>query len=346
MTGAGSVVGQGIVKALRLSALDVTCIAADIGPLNAGLYRADESVILPAVEDADALTGIVAIIRQARADAVFLGSEFDLVFYAAHRAEIETRTGATVIVSDPETVAVADDKFKTVEMLRDLELPAPESFAVGTLAQACAAANSLGYPVMLKERFGTSARGVHQVSDDDEVRRVFRHMRQPMVQELLQPNNEHTDATGLGAEYTCSVFTAADGEHYGPFVARRRLRGGSSWIIESCHRPEFSGALRALGEGLPSRGSINVQLMDTERGPVSFELNARSSGTTAVRAHFGFNEPEMAVRSFVLGETLSDPRIRKGLCLRYEEEIFLDDVLAIDLADEDGLPRGEVHPWF
>ena len=46
VTGAGSGVGQGIVKALRVSDLPVTVVAGDIAPMNAALYRADEAVII------------------------------------------------------------------------------------------------------------------------------------------------------------------------------------------------------------------------------------------------------------------------------------------------------------
>ena len=38
------------------------------------------------------------------------------------------------------------------------------------------------------------------------------------------------------------------------------------------------------------------------KGPIPFEINARFSGTTAIRAHFGFNEPELAIQSYQRGD--------------------------------------------
>ena len=90
--------------------------------------------------------------------------------------------------------------------------------------------------------------------------------------------------------------------------------------------PEFSDLLLGIAESLPVVGSLNVQLLrDTNGYPVPFEFNARFSGTTAIRSHFGFNEPEMAIRSFVLGETLPTAKIRSGRCFRYIEELYVDD---------------------
>ena len=339
VTGAGSVVGQGIAKALRISGLDYRLIMADIGPLNAGLFRSDEAVILPAVEAAGALEGIVDVLRQREVHVLFLGSEFDIAFYAAHREEIERRSGATVVVSPPETIALANDKLCTARFLAQHGWPAPMSVDASDPDAACQEAERMGFPVILKPRSGTSSRHVHIVRTSSELRHLLPLVPSPMVQELLA----HSNASSLGSEYTCSIFKDPTGQILGPIIARWRLRGGSSWIVEVCHRPDFVPLLHDIGQALNIVGSLNVQLIETADGPVPFEFNARFSGTTAIRAHFGFNEPEMAVRACRLGERLPHPTIRPGLCLRYEEEIFLDGLSASsDLLQH----RGIVHPWF
>src|SRR6185436_5883632 len=119
----------------------------------------------------------------------------------------------------------------------------------------------------------------------------------------------------IGGEFTCSIFRCADGALLGPFVSRRTLRGGSSWMV-----------------------------VITERGPVPFEFNARFSGTTPIRAWFGFNEPEMAIRSYVLNERLAAPAIRRGFCMRYVEEIMLDEMPANAVPAK--LPAGVINRWF
>jgi len=42
-----------------------------------------------------------------------------------------------------------------------------------------------------------------------------------------------------------------------------------------------------------------------------------------MRAYFGFNEPEMAVRKYVLGEELATLSIKEGTALRFWEELYL-----------------------
>lgn len=339
VTGAGSGVGQGIIKSLRLSSVPVTVVAADIAVLNSGLFAADEAVLIPRVEAPQSREEIPALLRRHRIDVVMVGSEFDLKFFARHRVELEAETGCRIIASPLETVEIADDKWLTTEFLRRHGLPHAPAMLPATPDEAAAAAHAYGYPVVLKSRTGTSSRNVHVVADEQSLRNLFDSVPGPMVQAFAGAPGDH-----LAHEYTCSVFRCADGSLLGPFTARRTLRGGSSWTIEVAAFEWLYPLMLEMAAVLPSLGSLNVQLRDGQDGPIPFELNARFSGTTPVRAHFGFNEPDFALRSYVLGQTIEVPVIGTGLALRYLEEIFVDGVSAADLTSS--LPRGKVEQWF
>jgi carbamoyl-phosphate synthase large subunit len=340
VTGAGSGVGQGVMKSLRVSELPVHLIAADVGPMNCGLYRADEALLLPRVEADGALARIVAGIRKSKAQVVMVGSEFDLKFFAHHREEIQAETGAFVVASPLSTVEIAEDKWLTAEFLRQSGLPYAEASIAEDVEAATRTARAWGFPVVLKTRRGTASRHVHVVEDEASLGALFDVTPHPMLQRVIARPSEW-----LRNEYTCSIFKCSDGAILGPFTARRTLRSGSSWIVEVARFAELEPLLLRIGEKLPTLGSLNVQLMKDEEGRgVPFEFNARFSGTTAVRAHFGFNEPVMAIRSYVLEEKLEQPAIRTGVAMRYLEEVFVDDVRADELGPD--APRGQVHHWF
>ncbi len=338
VTGAGSGVGQGIVKALRVAELPVKIVSADISKMNAALYRSDEGIIIPKVESGNALESMIEILNEKNIQVVMIGSEYDLEFFSIYKTEIESRSDVVIIVAPHSTISIANDKWLTTEFLRKNQLPYAEAYIPKDSDDACYCAKYFGYPVVLKTRRGTSSRHVHIVGDNESLKKLFPTVSMPMIQRLID-----IPSSNLTSEYTCSIFKAANGHIVGPFTARRTVRGGTSWYIEVLPFKNLYPSLLAIAKSLNFIGSLNVQLMLTEQGPIPFEINARFSGTTAVRAHFGFNEPEMALRSFFYGEALPAPKVFSGVALRYHEEVFVNNVNSDSLSLSD---HGAVNTWF
>ena len=206
LTGAGSGVGQSIFKALRLSNLPVTIIAADISPMNAALYVADESVIIPRVEEPKALETIIDLLLKYRIDVVMIGSEFELEFFSINKEKIESCSKAIIIVAPPATVAISNDKWLTTEFLRANKLPYAEAYLPKNQFDAKHVAESWGYPVILKTRCGTSSRHVHVIENSNHLNNVLDNIPMAMLQRVIDiPTSE------LGSEYTCSVFKTKNG---------------------------------------------------------------------------------------------------------------------------------------
>lgn len=339
VTGAGSGVGQGIIKSLRKSDLPIKIIGSDISKMNAGLYRTDESILLPKVEDEGALDLIIQKLNCLKINLVLIGSEFDVIFFSVNKSIIESSTDAKVCVAPIETIKIADDKWLTALFLEENKLPFSPAFLPSSISDAIRQSTSWEYPVILKSRSGTSSRHVHVINSNEELKEKFHSVPSPMLQKVIDlPSAE------LKTEYTCSVFKTCSGSLIGPFTARRTVKGGTSWHIEVNQFEELTDALISIGKSLDFIGSLNIQLMLSENGPVPFELNARFSGTTAIRAYFGFNEPEMAVKNIFYNQEIEIPKLNKGIVLRYNEEVFIDDVGYEDL---DPLRhKGLVIPWF
>lgn len=118
VTGAGSGVGQGIIKSLKLSELPISVIAADIATANAGLYFCDEALIIPRLEAASGFDELAEILRSSKIDVVMVGSEYDLNFFSKHQHKLHDLTGGIIIVSPWDTVRIADDKWLTAEFLK------------------------------------------------------------------------------------------------------------------------------------------------------------------------------------------------------------------------------------
>jgi carbamoyl-phosphate synthase large subunit len=246
--------------------------------------------------------------------AILSGVEQVLTVLAQCRQEIEERTGAVCIVSNPVQLSVGTDKLSTCQWLAKHGFHFPRYAASEDEKTLTVIASECGYPLIAKPRFGKGAQGMIKVHNESELERV-RLLERYVVQEYLD---------GSDSEYTAGCCCDKDGRVRGAIVMRRELMHGTTTWAEVGEFPEVRAEVVRIVRALRPRGPCNVQLRMTEKGPVCFEINVRFSGTTPVRARLGFNEVEAVLRHFVLGEPATDfPVIRNGIVVRYWNELYV-----------------------
>lgn len=338
VTGVGGGVGQSIMKALKISSLPVEIYPIDIQPLSAGLYRGVKGLLLPAPEEPGSLDKWEECLNEHGIEALIPGSDHDLIPLSSIRDSWEAKGVCKILVSDANLVKICQDKADTCQRLQKEGISIPKSAWDLSLNEARSWARSIGYPIIIKPRSGSASRNVHVLNDDEELNFYFPRTPSPILQEYLSLNNKQE-------EFTCAVFVDRDGSPVGTFMARRELSAGTTYRAEVNFWPDIHELLMKIGSVLRPRGPLNVQLRLTERGPVPFELNIRCSGTAAIRAYFGYNEPEMLLRNYVMGDPLAPPKIRTGYVFRYWNEVFLEGVDRERLTvSPDGL-EGRVLAW-
>ena len=322
VTGAGGGVGQSIVKALRMSTLDCRIVAADANPLGAGLYRADVACVLPPANSPIYIEQVIQMCNAERVDALFPGSDPELPVLSRSKAIIEAETGTRVIISSERVIEIGNDKWATARFLAEHGLPHASSVIPepGEALEHFLAEHP--FPLVLKPRHGSASRGVFVVHSRTELEALLSRVPEPVLQELLGSPEE---------EYTCGLFADADGTLLGVITARRELLTGTTYRAWVADFPDVRQEVERIGKALHPFGPCNVQLRRTPQGPTAFEINPRCSGTTAIRAYYGWNEPEAALRRFVLGEPV-ELSFRPGIALRYWNEVFLDSSLVDELA--------------
>lgn len=307
VTGAGALLGQGVIRALRASTLECEIIGADPSPLSAGLYWADRARLLPLARDPSFDAAFRELLLRERPDVVLVGTDVELPMLAARRAELERETGARVIVSDPRVIEIADDKWLTARFLHENGLPYPRS---ALRADVDRLIDEIGFPLIVKPRRGARSVGVREVNTRAELAEALSHADDPVVQERIG-SADH--------EYTAGVLCFG-GEPEASIVMRRDLRDGNTYRAFTAEFPDLNRAMRAAARALDPFGPVNFQFRLREGVPVIFEINARFSGTTPLRARAGFNEVEMVLRRVLYEEPIVQPEIRELVMLRHWEE--------------------------
>ncbi len=79
--------------------------------------------------------------------------------------------GVPIIGTSPETIDLAEDRDRFRKIMERLGIPMPEAAMASTLDEALAAANRIGYPVMVRPSYVLGGRGMEIVHDEEMLRR-------------------------------------------------------------------------------------------------------------------------------------------------------------------------------
>ena len=322
VTGAGAVLGQGIIKSLRSATLPSHIVALDPNPLSAGLHWSDSSHLIPMATDDEYENRIEAILDVERPDAVLVGTDVELAIFSKKRAEWEQRFKTHILVSPENVIEIADDKYQTAQFLEQHKLSNPKSVKAEDADALRQLVEEIGFPLIVKPRRGARAVGVSKVNNQIELEDTIKGRHDLVVQQMAGADDQ---------EYTAGVLFF-DNRVQASIVLRRDLRDGNTYRAYSGNFPDYEKYVHELADALKPHGPTNFQFrVDAHGVPRLFEINARFSGTTPMRALFGFNEVDLCLRKLILGEEITPPVIRHGTVIRFLEEQFLgsDQIAAV-----------------
>ena len=142
---------------------------------------------------------------------------------------------------------------------------------------------------------------------------------------------------------TVFAYHVLDPERYG--VVEFDKTGQAVSLEEKPQKPKSNYAVTGLyfydeqvveiARALKPYGPANFQFRKAADGRCRlFEINARFSGTTPMRALVGFNEVDLALRYLLEGQLITQPAIRPGVVLRFLEEQFIEAASLIPSASQ------------
>ena len=122
ITGAGALLGQGMIRSLKQSSLKTHIVALDPSSFSAGLYWSDSSHLIPFANDPNYIDSIIDIIKLESPDAILVGTDVELHIFAKYRKMLEDEFGVHILVSSNRVIGIADDKYLTYEFLKRMGL--------------------------------------------------------------------------------------------------------------------------------------------------------------------------------------------------------------------------------
>lgn len=332
----GGSLGDQIFETLKLAEthsnvkpiLDYYIVTTNIEPAKSGLYETDVGYLVPRSDNKSYILRILAICRKEKIQVVIPGSEPELNVISQNREKF-TKNNILVLINSREVIEICQDKLKTMDFLkkRGLLYPRFEILKNKTLPK------SLRFPVVIKPvKGGGGSRNVFIVQDQEDLDYYSNYYNKqkmiPLVQEYVGDSSQ---------EYTVGVLTDFEGKLIGSIALKREVKGDlsvraivknykpgqKSLVLSSGFSQGFVGDYSKIRKycekialALDSRGPLNIQCRKTPKGIYTMEINPRFSGTSPMRALMGFNEPDVLIRKYLLGQTITKIKYKNGLVLR------------------------------
>lgn len=316
-TGCASV-GEQILKAMQISTLPFHRIACDCTHDSTGRTLADDFLVLPRAVHPHYAEQLLDACRSKRVDALFIGSEAELLAVSPHRAEFE-REHIFLPLQPDAVLQLCLDKTRLYEALNTMGFATPWYRRIRTPDDLT---DIPDFPLVFKpsKQSGGSA-DVYIVRNNDEL--------QFYASYLLERHEEFVAQEYVGTpdeEFTVGVLLDMDGGLMGSIALHRDLSMSFSRRLRTANTtgrtelgqqlvisngisqgvlggfPHVCAPCSAIATALGGRGPMNLQCRFSGKRLSLFEINPRFSGTTSLRALGGWNEPEMLIRRHLLGE--------------------------------------------
>ncbi|TFY82994.1 hypothetical protein EWM64_g1013 [Hericium alpestre] len=160
--------GSQAMKALREEGIDAVLINPNIATWQTSHQLASEVYFLPISVDY-----VAYVLEKERPDGILLtfGGQSALnVGIELDRMGVLDRLGVKVLGTPIRTLEVSEDRDLFVQALNEIDIPAARSTAVSSVPAALAAAEEIGYPVIMRSAFTLGGLGSGFANNSDELR--------------------------------------------------------------------------------------------------------------------------------------------------------------------------------
>lgn len=285
-------------------------VATDMQLTAPALQAADVKLQVPAVYAPEYVNITLNICKEQNIDALISLNDLELPILAENKAKFEA-LGVKVIVSDPQVIDIAFDKYKTAQWAESLGLVAPKTYVRLEDVKKALAAGEIEFPLFMKPRWGSGSIGLESIADMEELDIYYNLLMKKIKKTILATasvGNEYImiQEKLTGNEFGLDIMNDLNGKNVAVSVKQKlAMRAGETDKAVTVDLPEVREMGRKIGEALGHIGNLDVDIMQRADGAYCvLELNPRFGGGYPFSYEAGVNMPK-AIIQWVKGEEVN-----------------------------------------
>lgn len=270
--------------------------ASDMQLSAPALVDADVAIKAPAIYDKEYIAFLKTIVKDNHIDAIIPLNDLELPILATHKKELEL-LGVKVIVADQYAIAVAFDKWRTVQFLESLGLHSPRTYLNLQEAKKALKDGELAFPIVIKPRWGSASIGIDFPEGIRELELAYELQGMRLKRTILAEASKTEEDRAIliqeklpGKEYGLDVLNDFNGNYVGTFVREKiSMRSGETDKAISVIDLRFEKLGRKLGEGLKHLGNMDCDVFEKDGELYVLEMNPRFGGGYPFSHEAGMN---------------------------------------------------------
>ena len=194
------------------------------------------------------------------------------------------QAGVHIMGTDPEAIDLAEDRERFAAVLDELDITYPKAGEATTFEEACAVAEDIGFPLLVRPSYVLGGRGMAIVYDKAALRKYMGEAAK------ISPDHPVYLDKFLETAVECDVDAVCDGEqvYVGGVLEHIEMAGIHSGDSACCTPPfalsesivsRLRSITRMLALRLGVRGLINIQFAIKDNVVYVIEANPRASRT-------------------------------------------------------------------
>ncbi len=306
---AGSGIGQSIIDSCRLSDLPLVIFGLDNNPLSYGLYDCDYIIQTPKIDTKNYIEKIIDICLKQKIKIIIPGVDDEVLLFSRNIKKFN-KEGIEVIVSYEPLLSLVRNKALSTERLSQFTNIFVKSFSNKKEFLNALDNKEVFYPVIAKPSNGSASDGVYIIFDNSDLEKIT---KTHIIQEIARPHKGDINVELFQkliakkinpqvSEISIQLVVSKKGNILGKMASFNRLKNGVPIEIIPYQNTSIWDEIDKLIPHLITigfKGPLNLQGRITDDGLKIFEINARFTGITGLRAIMGFNEVEACIKSWL-----------------------------------------------
>lgn len=287
-------------------------LAADSQLSAPALVDADVAIQVPSIYSAEYIEKLKELIQDYDITAIISLNDLELPLLSKNREKLEG-LGAKVIISSPEVIDVAFDKWKTFKFFKEIGVETPKTYISLSDAQNAVAKGELEYPLVIKPRWGSASIAIDIVENEEELQLAYQLQRIKIQKSILKnASSEDIEKSILiqekinGDEYGIDILNDFEGNHYGSFIRKKMgMRSGETDKAISVVNKDFSNIAKTIAKKTKHIGNMDCDFFVSNGKVYYLEMNPRFGGGYPFSHEAGINTPAIYI-SWLNGESSVD----------------------------------------